>query len=53
MGLSHLEQMLPGLVAYRAGTEIVFDGTTGRVINSDEANRLPDRTCRPGWILKG
>ena len=45
--------MLLGLVAYRVGKELDYDGATGRVTNSDEANELLKRTYRPGWVLNG
>ena len=48
-----MEQMMLGLVAYRVGKEIEYDGARGRVKNSDEANGLLSRTYRPGWILNG
>lgn len=48
-----IEQMLLGLVAYRVGKKIEYDGATGRVTNSDEANELLRRRYRPGWTLNG
>jgi hypothetical protein len=48
-----MEQMMLGLVAYRVGKEIEYDGNNGRVTNSDEANGLLRRTYRPGWVLNG
>ncbi len=48
-----IEQMLLGLVAYRVGKKITYDGATGRVTNSPEANDLLRRTYRPGWTLNG
>jgi len=48
-----MEQMLLGLVAYRVGKEIEYDGASGRVTNSEEANALLRRTYRPGWVLNG
>ena len=48
-----MEQLMLGLVAYRVGKELEYDGTTGRVTNSDEANELLKRTYRPGWTLNG
>jgi len=52
-GGTMIEQMLLGLVAYRAGKAIVYDGAAGRVTNSPEANDLLRRTYRPGWVLNG
>ena len=48
-----IEQMLLGLVAYRVGKKIEYDGATGRVTNSEEANALLSRKYRPGWTLNG
>jgi predicted dehydrogenase len=48
-----IEQLLLGLVAYRHGTKIEFDGATGRITNSEEANQLLRRTYRDGWTLEG
>ena len=48
-----IEQMLLGLVAYRVGQRIEYDGATGRVTNSPEANDLLSREYRPGWALDG
>jgi predicted dehydrogenase len=48
-----MEQLLLGLVAYRVGKEIEYDGDKGRVTNSDEANALLSREYRPGWALNG
>jgi hypothetical protein len=48
-----IETMLLGLVAYRVGKKITYDGQTGRVTNNAEANELLSRKYRPGWILNG
>ena len=48
-----IEQMLLGLVAYRVGKKIEYDGARGRVTNSAEANALLSREYRTGWILNG
>lgn len=48
-----IEQMLLGLVAYRVGKKIEYDGATGRVTNSPEANELLGRKYRDGWTLDG
>jgi len=48
-----MEQMLLGLVAYRVGKQIQYDGAKGRVTNSHQGNVLLRRTYRPGWILNG
>ena len=48
-----MEQLLLGLVAYRAGIEIEYDGAAGRITNNGEANALLSRTYRKGWVLNG
>jgi predicted dehydrogenase len=48
-----IEQMLLGLVAYRVGKKIDYDGTNGRVTNSSEGNDLLGRQYRRGWTLEG
>jgi predicted dehydrogenase len=48
-----IEQLLLGLVAYRVGKKIEYDGATGRVTNCPEANDLLRRQYRPGWTLDG
>jgi predicted dehydrogenase len=48
-----IEQMLLGLVAYRVGEKIEYDGAAGRVTNNAEANDLLSREYRPGWVLNG
>ena len=50
---SMMEQMLLGLVAHRAGKKLEYDGATGRVTNSEEANEYLKRTYRPNWTLNG
>ena len=35
-----IEQMLLGLVAYRVGKKLDYDGAAGRVTNCPEANEL-------------
>jgi len=48
-----IEMMLLGLVAYRVGKKIKYDGATGRVTDSAEANDLLRHTYRKGWTLEG
>lgn len=48
-----IEQLLLGLVAYRHGAKIEYDGAAGRITNSEEANQLLRRTYRDGWTLDG
>jgi predicted dehydrogenase len=52
-GGAMMEQMLLGLVAYRVGKKIEYDGAAGRVTNSPEADALLRRTYRQGWSLAG
>ena len=48
-----IEQMLLGLVAYRVGQNISYDGAAGRITDNPEATALLDRNYRPGWTLNG
>jgi hypothetical protein len=48
-----IEMMLLGLVAYRVGKKVNYDGATGRCTDCSEANELLRRTYRPGWTLNG
>lgn len=48
-----IETMLLGLVAYRVGKKISYDGNAGRVTDNPEADGLLRRTYRPGWTLNG
>ncbi len=48
-----IEQLLLGLVAYRAGKKLQYDGATGKVTNCSEANALLSRKYRDGWTLNG
>ena len=48
-----IEQLLLGLVAYRVGKKLQYDGAAGRVTNVPEANELLRRRYRPGWTLDG
>jgi len=48
-----IEMLMLGLVAYRAGRKIKYDGTAGRVTDCPEANELLARKYRPGWTLQG
>ena len=48
-----IEQMLLGLVAYRVGKKIKYDGKAGRVIGNAAANELLSRKYRKGWKLNG
>ncbi len=48
-----IEMMLLGLVAYRAGKKIAYDGAAGKVTDNAEADALLKRTYREGWVLNG
>lgn len=48
-----IEQMLLGLVAYRAGEKIEYDPVAGRVTNNAKANEYLGRKYREGWTLNG
>ncbi|MBX7258395.1 MAG: Gfo/Idh/MocA family oxidoreductase [Candidatus Hydrogenedentes bacterium] len=48
-----IEQLLLGLVAYRVGKKIEYDGAAGKVTNSPEADALLKRSYRKGWKLEG
>jgi len=48
-----IEMMLLGLVAYRVGKPLDYDGGSGRVTNSEEANALLGKEYRKGWTLEG
>lgn len=52
-GSKMIEMMLLGLVAYRAGRKIRYDGASGRVLDCSEANDYLRRTYREGWTLDG
>jgi hypothetical protein len=47
-----IEMMLLGLVAYRVGKKVAYDGAAGQTDNPD-ANALLCRKYRPGWTLNG
>ncbi len=48
-----IEQLLLGLVAYRVGKKIEYDGVAGKVTNCPEANDLLKREYRDGWTING
>jgi len=48
-----IEQLLLGLVAYRVGKKLEYDGAAGKVTNCPEANELLSRKYRAGWTLDG
>lgn len=48
-----IEQMQLGLIAYRVGRKISYDGKAGRVTDCPEADALLKRPYREGWTLNG
>jgi len=48
-----IEQLLLGLVAYRVGKKLEYDGATGKVTNCPEANEFLARKYRAGWTING
>jgi hypothetical protein len=48
-----IEQLLLGLIAYRVGKKIAYDGAAGKVTDNAEADALLRRTYRRGWTLNG
>lgn len=48
-----IEQLLLGLVAYRAGGKVEYDGAAGKVTNNAQANEYLRRDYRSGWTLNG
>jgi predicted dehydrogenase len=48
-----IEQMLLGLVAYRAGQRVEYDAVAGRITNLPEANQYLSKSYRDGWTLNG
>jgi predicted dehydrogenase len=48
-----IEQLLLGLVAYRVGKKLSYDGAAGKVTNCPEANEFLSRKYRAGWTING
>ena len=48
-----IEMMLLGLVAYRVGKKIKYDGAAGTVTDCPEANEWLVKKYRPGWTMNG
>jgi predicted dehydrogenase len=48
-----IEQMLLGLIAYRVGKKLEYDGANGKITNCPEANEFIGRNYREGWVLNG
>jgi predicted dehydrogenase len=52
-GGNMIEMLMLGLVAYRAGAKISYDGAAGRVTDNPQANEYLKRAYRAGWTLNG
>jgi hypothetical protein len=48
-----IEMMLLGLVAYRVGKKIKYDGATGTSPDTPEANAFMTKAYREGWSMDG
>jgi hypothetical protein len=48
-----IEMMLLGLVAYRTGKKIQYDGNTGTSPDTPEANAFMKKEYREGWSIDG
>ena len=48
-----IEQMLLGLVAYRVGKKLEYDGAAGRVTNCPRPTTCCAASTAPGWTLNG
>lgn len=48
-----IEMMLLGLVAYRVGKKIQYDGKTGTSPDTPEANAFMKKEYRDGWNIDG
>lgn len=48
-----IETMCLGLVAFRAGGKLEYDGAAGRVTNNADANQFLTKKYRDGWSMEG
>lgn len=48
-----IETMCLGLAAYRAGTDLQYDGARGAVTNNAAANQYLSKPYRKGWTMNG
>ena len=48
-----IEMMSLGLVAYRAGGKLEYDGKAGKITNNEEANQFLTKPYRDGWVMNG
>jgi hypothetical protein len=45
------ETVLLGIVAYRSGKKLEYDGKSGRITNTTAANQYLTREYRKGWSI--
>jgi len=48
-----MEMMLLGLVAFRVGKKLEYDGKAGKITNVPEANKFLTKEYRNDWVLDG
>lgn len=48
-----IETMALGLVAFRAGKDLEYDGKKGKVTNDNKANQYLTKPYRDGWVING
>jgi predicted dehydrogenase len=48
-----IETMCLGLVSFRAGKELIYDGQKGCITNDIEANQYLSKAYRQGWTING
>jgi predicted dehydrogenase len=48
-----IETILVGMVAYRVGKKVEYNGADGKITNSPEGDALLRRAYREGWTLNG
>jgi hypothetical protein len=52
-GSKMVETLALGLAAFRAGAELEYDGSTGRITNNEAANQFLTKPYRSGWTMEG
>ena len=50
-GSNMIETLALGLAAFRAGSELTYDGSNGRITNNDAANAFLTKPYRSGWAM--
>ena len=48
-----IETLALGLAAFRAGSELTYDGASGRITNNQPANEFLTKPYRSGWEMDG